>query len=193
MYYPEFLTELNLYTNGGEYVITSTGEGYVGYYWKTFDGKYYTGKNPRQTPNQLLSPVQKTISQNDGDSFIQPTPGYPKNNLNQKVAPNPKPSINNPTSSDYENGFFYRYFSKPINANKYIEIDSNTYNLLVNQNPNINYTLNDSVKIKWVLSGFSQEEVYKQNKTLVEYTELNSKFNYLGQFLRFNYTKFYQA
>jgi hypothetical protein len=44
-----------------------------------------------------------------------------------------------------------------------------------------------------VLGGFTQEEVFKQNKLIVEYTEINSNFKYLGQFLTFNYSKFYQT
>ena len=193
MYYPEFLTETDLYTNGGELVSSSTGEGYIGYYWRTFDGNYYTGKNPDQIPSQPLFPINAVESQNNGDSFIQPNPNYPKNNLNQLIPPNPKPSINLPTQGDYSNGFFSRYFSKPVNSNQYIEIDSNTYNLLINQNPNINYVLNDTISVRWILSGFSQDEIYKKNKTLVDSAEINSNFKYLGQFLKFNYTKYYKS
>ena len=193
MYYPEFLTETNLYTNGDEYVLFSTGENYTGYYWKTFDGKFFTGKNPQQTPNQQLLHISSITSQNNGDSFIQPSPGYPKNNLNQKIPANPKPAVNKPTSGDYENGFYYRYFSKPINSNQYIEIDSQTYGSIIGNNPNINYILNEVARARWILSGYTQDEVYKQNKTIVEYIESNSNFKHLGQFLKFNYTKYYQG
>jgi hypothetical protein len=91
MYYPEFLTETNLYTNGGEYSLAATGDDYIGFYWKTFDGKYYTNKNPQQLPYQALVPTQTIKTQNNGDSFIQPSPGYPKNDLNQTISPNPNP------------------------------------------------------------------------------------------------------
>jgi hypothetical protein len=193
MYYPEFLTETNLYTNGGEYLIASTREDYIGYYWRTFDGKYFTNKNPQVSPYYSLIPVPVTQTQNNGDSFIQPTPNYPKNDLNQKVALNPIPYVAKPTTGDYSNGFFYRYFSKPINSDKYIEISSLSYYNLINKDANINFTLNEGIRIKWVLGGFTQEEVFKQNKLIVEYTEINSNFKYLGQFLTFNYSKFYQT
>lgn len=193
MYYPEFLTQNNLYTNGGEYILTSTGENYTGYYWRTFDGKFFTGKNPQQTPNQSLSPITQSNIQNSGDSFIQPFPEYPKNNLTQRIPSNPKPAVNRPTSENYENGFYYRYVSKPINSYNYIEVNQNTYNLLIGENPNINYILNNVIKFRWILVGNSQDEVYKQNKLIVEYTEKNSDFKYLGQFLKFNYTKYYQG
>jgi hypothetical protein len=193
MYYPEFLTETNLYTNGGEYLIASTKEDYIGYYWKTFDGKYFTNKNPQQVPYYPLIPVPVTQTQNNGDSFIQPSPNYPKNDLNQKIASNPIPYVAKPTTGDYSNGFFYRYFSKPINSNNYIEINSLNYYSLINKDASINFILNESTRIKWVLGGFIQEEVFRQNKLIVEYTELNSNFKYLGQFLKFDYSKFYQA
>ena len=193
MYYPEYLTEINLYTNGGEYVLATTREAYIGYYWKTFDGKYFTNKNPQQLPNQSLIPVFLVKEQNNGDSFIQSYPDYPKNDLNQIVSPNPIPYVAKPTSGDYSNNFFYRYFSKPINSNLYKEIDSNSYYKLLNQDSSINFTLNEAIRAKWILGGFTQSEVFKQNKTITEYTELNSNFKYLGQFLKFNYSKFYQA
>jgi hypothetical protein len=193
MYYPEFLTETNLYTNGGEYALASTGEAYIGYYWKTLDGKYFTNKNPQQVPYFPLVPINFIKEQNNGDSFIQPTPEYPKNDLNQNIPPNPISYVAKPTSGDYSNNFFYRYFSKPINSNTYKEINSNDYYRLVNQDSSINFILNEAIRVKWVLGGFTQDEVFRQNKTIIEYTELNSNFIYLGQFLKFNYSKFYQA
>ena len=193
MYYPEFLTETNLYTNGGEYSLAATGEAYIGFYWKTFDGKYYTNKNPQQTPYQLLVLTQTIQSQNNGDSFIQPSPGYPKNDLNQNIVPNPTPYSPKPSPGDYENGFFFRYFSKPVNSDSYIEINQITYGLMIEKRSNINYQLNTSLSVRWILTGGPQDSVYNQNKLIVEYMEVKSPFKYLGQFLKFNYSKFYQG
>lgn len=46
MYYPKSQLTTNLSTNGKEYQLVDTGESYVGSYFKTSDGKYYTGKTP---------------------------------------------------------------------------------------------------------------------------------------------------
>lgn len=193
MYYPEFLTETNLYTNGGEFALASTRENYIGYYWKTFDGLYFTNKNPQQIPYQPLISFTEIRTQDNVDSFINEFPNYPKNNLNQKISENPISYNPQPIQNDYENGFFSRYFSKPINSNTYKEISSQTYSLIIGQSSEINYALNETIQVRWILKGSSKDEVFKQNKIIVEYTELNSNFKYLGQFLRFNYSKFYQA
>ena len=46
MYYPKSQIVTNLYTNGQEYIIKSNNEKYIGNYWKTSDGKFFTGKTP---------------------------------------------------------------------------------------------------------------------------------------------------
>lgn len=49
-YYPLSQVKTNLYTNGDEYVLKFDNTDYIGYYWKTSNGKFYTGKTP-QDPN----------------------------------------------------------------------------------------------------------------------------------------------
>ena len=50
MYFPQSQIKTNLSTNGGEFVTLSTNENYIGPYWSTSSGKYYTKKNPQDTP-----------------------------------------------------------------------------------------------------------------------------------------------
>lgn len=59
MYYPKSQIVPNLYTEGGEYLIVNTGLAYTGYYFKTSNGKYFTGRNISDKPNQLLIPITK--------------------------------------------------------------------------------------------------------------------------------------
>ncbi len=73
MYYPKSQIKTNLYTNGGEFIIESTGDDYVGYYWKTSKDEYFTGKTPQDSFIQKLviisvlsinqSPLLKPYSQ----------------------------------------------------------------------------------------------------------------------------------
>ena len=51
-YYPLSQITSNLYTNGLEYAVDlkNPSNSYSGYYWKTSDGKYFTGKTPQDTP-----------------------------------------------------------------------------------------------------------------------------------------------
>ena len=53
-YFPKGRIQENLYTNGGEFKKTSTGEDYTGKYYKTYDGKNKTGPNPLEGPSESL-------------------------------------------------------------------------------------------------------------------------------------------
>jgi hypothetical protein len=54
MYYPKSQIRTNLYTNGQEYILKYDGSNYVGYYWKTSSGRYYTGKTPQDQNSQEI-------------------------------------------------------------------------------------------------------------------------------------------
>ena len=50
MYIPKNRLITNLKTNQGEFVYKDTNVPYNGVYWKSYDGKYFTRKNPNDTP-----------------------------------------------------------------------------------------------------------------------------------------------
>ena len=54
MYYPQSQIKTNLYTNGGEFVVKSTDQNYVGSYWKTSSGQFFSKKNPQDIPYEEL-------------------------------------------------------------------------------------------------------------------------------------------
>jgi len=53
MYYPKSHITPDLYSNG-EYLLKNTTEVYTGYYFSTFDNKYFTGKYPNDGKNLEL-------------------------------------------------------------------------------------------------------------------------------------------
>jgi hypothetical protein len=56
MYYPKSQITPNLYTNGNEFVLSTTQEVYSGFYYKISTGKFYTGRNQDDKPNiELLT------------------------------------------------------------------------------------------------------------------------------------------
>jgi hypothetical protein len=57
MYYPKSQIKPNLFTNGGEYILSTTKEEYKGYYYKISTGQLYTGKNPNEPQPILLEPI----------------------------------------------------------------------------------------------------------------------------------------
>ena len=69
MYYPKSQIKTNQYSNGGDYVLSTTKEAYTGYYYVTSTGKTYTGRTPQDGPNVLLTPpinvTQPTAATNE--------------------------------------------------------------------------------------------------------------------------------
>ena len=55
MYYPKSQIETNLYTAGSEFSTIADGREYIGVYWRTSKGKYYTGTNPQDSNIKELS------------------------------------------------------------------------------------------------------------------------------------------
>ena len=57
MYYPKSQITTNLFTNGNEFTIASTGEIYIGPYYVTSNGDAYSNKSPNDKPTQKLSKI----------------------------------------------------------------------------------------------------------------------------------------
>lgn len=93
-----------------------------------------------------------------------------------------KPSLANPTKSDYERGYVVRYFTQKVNdkAAPVIEIDRRTFASLVD---NTFYT---SVDLDWVISG-DENKVKEMNFKSVKYASetLPAVQLYLPNFLQF--------
>ena len=54
MYIPKNRILTNQYSNDRKLVYKTSQEVYIGSYYKTFDGKYFTGKTPNDPPNLEL-------------------------------------------------------------------------------------------------------------------------------------------
>ena len=193
MYYPKSQIVTNLYTSGQEYVIKSTSENYIGNYWKTSDGKFFTGKTPEdkniqelvvarskfsETPSSSPSytqPVQVDLALTYDSPYVGDNPDLynEKNVLDYAKLKNidiinppslllPVPFNPQPTQDDYNLGEFTRYFCKKTNELIYIEINKDTYDKLVGQEPTYLWQLYTPFKYQWIISG-DKETVYKTN------------------------------
>jgi hypothetical protein len=56
-YIPLSRIQMNLYTGGGEYAIARTGREYIGYYYKLYTGKVFTGNTPNDAFTEELTPI----------------------------------------------------------------------------------------------------------------------------------------
>ena len=217
MYYPQSQIRTNLYTSGGEFVVKSTDQNYVGSYWRTSSGQYFSKKNPQDIPYEELieSIIQPQLSEDQISTSILnfTNTNFPPDSTTYNFDYNSvrkydllrgvdiyKPPIKKiplyyhpqPTLDDYKLGAFTRYFCKRTNQDIYIEINKETFNGLLNANPEYLFSLYTPFQITWTLTGTSSEEVSKVNLSVVSRIERELKFRGLVRYFK-NYSQFYQV
>lgn len=197
MYYPKSQITTDLYTNGNEFIIKNSSKPYVGYYWKNSIGKFFTGKNPQNTPcEELIKNVNNNNNSNINLTYSKidnPFSEYVKiKNINtslQKEIPYYIPEY--PSEQDYVKGEFNRYFCKKTNEYFYIEINKDLFNKLKNKDPKIEFTLYQPFYINWKLTG-NKEDTYNLNKNTVEYNMYKNKLLMFNEYLKKDYIKYWR-
>ncbi len=196
-YIPKSRIQPNLYTAGKEYVIRETLEPYVGFYFKTYDGKAFTGKNPDNKPNKvLIPPPQKTESTQtqvyikDGveNEVYKKIKGIKGNNLRNS----PQLFYTQPTEDNYKLGEFQRFFCKKRSEFVYLEISKTDYDNLVSNSSVIDYQNWYPFEIPWTLTG-NKNEVYITNRSIVLLKEKNENLYGFGKYLREDYLRYYKS
>lgn len=149
------------YTYGNEYKISQTGENYIGYYHINSLGNIYTGKNPNSFNSRLLikSTLQSAstplaqeyilLQQQQGDQF-------------KLILPDPPSYFPQPEESDYDRGYFTRYFTKKINdggISTLKEIDQQTYSKINSNSKDYDSYMWKTTQSKWVLTGSINDTV----------------------------------
>jgi hypothetical protein len=190
MYYPKSQIKPNLYTNGGEYALSTTEEEYIGYYYLTSTGQSYTGKNPTQKPNILLTPISTTET-----NYPYPSPvtidlisTSPSPSLPTRAIPQFNPNV--PTQQEQQNGQYPRYFCKRNNELKYIEINLDTFTLLSTQSPQIAWDLYTPASVLWQIQG-DKNTVYASNQASVYLIEKNLQWYGFSQYFKGDFLKYY--
>ena len=196
MYFPKSQIQTGFFSNN-DLVIVDTEVPYIGPYFKTSDGRSYTGKEPNDGPNQqLILPTElNTTTDNEGTNeggildprFNSPNLAYSilTNQSKNNLPYSPISYFPILTQDDKENGEFTRYFAKKSNQNIYTEIPSTNYLSSIGSALYLNFQL------QWVISG-EKENVRQINAKQIGFVEKNLQIDGLGGFLRFNYLQFYQ-
>jgi hypothetical protein len=196
MYFPKSQIQTGFFSNN-DLVIVDTEVPYIGPYFKTSDGRSYTGKEPNDGPNQqLILPTElNTTTDNEGTNeggildprFNSPNLAYSilTNQSKNNLPYSPISYFPILTQDDKENGEFTRYFAKKSNQNIYTEIPSTNYLSSIDSALYLNFQL------QWVISG-EKENVRQINAKQIGFVEKNLQIDGLGGFLRFNYLQFYQ-
>jgi len=193
MYYPKSQIKPNLYTEGNKYVISSTKEGYTGYYYEVSSGQKFTGKFPGDGVNLLLIPSAFTTYKSETSNnpsppnvieFFEPA----DINSSTRLIPTINPTL--PTLQDQQNGQFSRYFCKKTNENKYLEIDKSTYQKLTNKDPQIAWDLYNPTQIIWIITG-DKNQAFNSNKGSVTVIEQQKNWYGFTQWFQDKFLKYY--
>jgi hypothetical protein len=200
-YYPKNRIVTNLYTNGNEFVVVDTLLPYTGFYYKVYNGTFYTGKNPQENdlPQQLVPLIANAQGLTSPVVYSKLVPNRTQSVRNYIVNSDvstsdrkiPIPFYPTPSQNDYQNGSFTRYFAKKINNLSFIEIDSTTYSAISSNNSEYLWELYNVIEIPWQLTG-DKNQVYETNRKVTHLAEKNNNFQGLNQFLKFKFSKFYQ-
>ena len=210
-YYPKNKIKTGLYTNGNEYSILESDKNYIGKYWSTSDGKFFTGLGPTDKP--YLELIKYTENNPQSGDYIHPSPkvSFIPDNLDEKdfnpkdnyfytylkggninkLTTLPTPYYPQPTEADYKLGEFQRYFCVKANELKYTEVTKEQYEKFKNKDQSVAWQYYIAFTLPWDISG-EKEQVYKTNRNIVLITEQNIKRRGLQEFLRKNYLKFYK-
>lgn len=195
-YVPKNRIQTNLYTAGGEFYIPNINFNYVGYYYTLYTGKSFSGKNPNDTPNYRLFPLERANTDSISNvSVIYTEDNSNYNNLKKintsKTISFPQLFYTKPTENDYNLGEFQRYFCKKRNEFIYLEISKSDYDKLVDKNSTIDYKNWNAFTIPWELTG-EKGKVYNTNRNIVLLEEKNKKFYGFGKYLREDYLRYYK-
>jgi hypothetical protein len=209
-YYPQTRIKTNLYTRGNTYKFPN-GTPYTGRYYLLYDGTAYTGANPVVGTNRELIPIDNLIN-SVYDISTQPSIPYIfATSTNNPTNANLNKALNNqsleelvpyyptPSESEYQIGYFNRYFAKNVTGPGYIiEISKSDYASIKNGAYKDTSILYESANLLWQLTGplkdtrISQYQiqggVFDTNKRVTE----AKSFSFIGlvDYIGGDYTKF---
>jgi hypothetical protein len=200
MYYPKSQVKINLYTNGGEYIVFNSNTPYKGYYYETSNGEYFSGRTPNESPSFRLTkvtpnePPTPSSFEFERDNFYLIEGGYAlSTNLSFDQTPPSPPKQSYPivTDNDYKLGEFQRYFLKKGNETKFLEISLEDYRKYVSRDRDVMFELYTPIQINWILTG-EKEQVYRVNQSIVARTEREQNLPGFTQYFRDKFTQFYK-
>lgn len=173
MYYPKAKILSSQYTSGNDFILKSTQERYKGYYYATYDGRYFTGKEPNSSSLELSK-----VNQINNDSSFTPSFHYPKI-----------------SDLDKQRGYITRYFTKRVNgdAGTINEVNLDTFIEASSQ------VLYNAITLDWKITGPLYDDLSNMNYPKYGVVDTNSRMLKLKEkdmpgislYLK-NLTQFYQ-
>lgn len=167
-YYPLNRVKTDQHTRGDEFLLD--GKPYKGYYYTTYDGYIYTGKNPLVGPSRALTSVQDlgndevaSLTAPSTRATNKPVRSSENTTYTSAAAPTlqqiatfqaPTPYFPKPTDTDYKRKAFMRYFAKKRDRVGFImEVDKATHDSLQSVDSVYDYITYESISTMWQLVG----------------------------------------
>lgn len=207
MYFPKSQIKTNQITTGGEFQYLSSGEEYIGPYFETSTGKYYSGINPQSdninelVPLNNINEVQKYDADDDpigswgrensvyllDEAYL----GSTKLDFSQEAPLPPSNFVPKPSEKNYETGEIVRFFASKINEPRFIEIDVNQYKSYINKAPLTQYRLYKVFTLFWQITG-DRNKVYNVNKNSVELVSKRERIPSFPSYFKGKFDQFYK-
>ncbi len=201
-YYPLNRVKTNQKTSGEDFILN--GRPYKGDYYETYDGQFFSGKDPIQGPSYRLVRLEIPGANTDQPlSVVDGNENYNSiSNLNiQQLSTfqQPKPHYPMPTETDYKRGAFVRYFAKKRDRAGFVmEVNKETFDSLQKVDSVYDYVNYEAISLFWQITGpFNDDRTNRQykvagiidtNKRLVEAKE--KIFPGIKAYIGEDYTRF---
>lgn len=191
MYLPKFKYKGDLTTPGKEFKLLDSGEEYVGLYFETYNGKYYTESRPRKSSRELqkYSTFVREFTSNDRFESIPFSPIVEDYDVIKQDVHTFQLKSTYPvrthypvvTESDYEKGFINRYYVRDKNTGIIQEVSSEVYENMEGKTVKYYYPNYNILKLRWSLVFFSDNsEVIRLGNSrlpgLRDYVKSSSQF-----------------
>ena len=204
MYYPKSQIETDLYTAGTEFTTVLNGNEYIGNYWRTSKGLYYTGKNPQDGNVQEIvknasfeSPFGEALTEANDDvpvytDYLMSPKAYIQASGTKVLEKfNIVNAVPFPTENNYTNKNFERYFLKRTTNYQYTETNNLNYTLIVSKNPKAQFELYIPIKLSWRICG-KLLDVYKQNYNTVQHMGKVNNWIKFDLFFKNRYARYFK-
>ena len=166
-YKPSYKKQPLKFTNGGEFIVASTLQEYVGFYTQTERNDYYSHPEFNATVSELLleMPTPMKIDVNTNRYYRLTTLNFPKKEY-------PLSHIPVLTDEDIRRGYIVRYVAQKRNeTNVIMEISKEQFKLSINpatysNQPGIDTNIWTMYNIQWTISGVYSDIIKNNRKVL---------------------------
>lgn len=173
MYLPKHKYKSNLHTPGEELELISTGANYIGPYFETYLGTYFTGKEPSAETEELR--LQQNTDNNGREKSPKSTYDFLRDSEQEVLLKNTLPvPLYYPRPSTEKT--LIRYFAIDKTNQRVVEVSKSTYLSMKSKEPKYYYPKYELKTLDWSLTNVSENRVNAAVAGLDSYLKNPSQF-----------------